>query len=101
MGLLWRLLAPRPLKKARRAMHPGWVIEDAIVRSARGGGHRRAQPKAQTYTAALQITSTDDGRVRELSCPHAHQSPGPAQECGQKMWREWHRDHPEDMLVGQ
>lgn len=33
--ILWRLLAPRRLKRARRALHPSWVIEDAIVRSAR------------------------------------------------------------------
>lgn len=33
MGLLWRVFAPRPLKRARRALHPSWVIEDAIVRS--------------------------------------------------------------------
>jgi hypothetical protein len=45
MGLLWRLFAPRPLKKARRAMHPSWVIEDAIVRSARGGRKRRGKPQ--------------------------------------------------------
>jgi hypothetical protein len=35
VGLLWRLFAPRPLKRARRALHPSWVIEDAIARSAR------------------------------------------------------------------
>ena len=44
MGLLWRLFAPRPLKKARRAMHPSWVVEDAIVRSVRGNSKRRKPP---------------------------------------------------------
>lgn len=41
MGFLWRAFAPRPLKKARRALHPGWVIEDAAVRAVRGRGRRR------------------------------------------------------------
>jgi len=44
MGLLWRLFAPRPLKKARRALHPSWVVEDAIVRSVRGS-HKRQRPR--------------------------------------------------------
>jgi hypothetical protein len=41
MRLLWRLFAPRPLKRARRMLHPSWVIEDAIVRSARRKRRRR------------------------------------------------------------
>jgi hypothetical protein len=40
MGVLWRVFAPRPLKKARRAMHPTWIAEDAIVRAARGRRRR-------------------------------------------------------------
>jgi hypothetical protein len=41
--ILWRLLAPRRLKRARRIMHPSWIIEDAIVRSARRRGRKGAR----------------------------------------------------------
>jgi len=41
MGIIWRLFAPRPLRRARRALHPAWVIEDAIVNSVRKGRRRR------------------------------------------------------------
>jgi hypothetical protein len=35
MGLIWRIVAPRKLRRARRMLHPGWIIQDAIVRSVR------------------------------------------------------------------
>lgn len=31
MGLLWRLFVPRPVKKARRALHPGRVVVRAVT----------------------------------------------------------------------
>lgn len=51
MGLFWRLLAPKPLKKARRALHPSWVIEDAIVHSVRGRKQKRRRRPAQRSRA--------------------------------------------------
>jgi hypothetical protein len=91
-------------------MHPGWIIEDAIVHSVRGRGRKRqrrapARPKpptytATTYTAELQITNKETGNVREISCGHDHRTEQAGQECGQKMWRQWSRDHPGDTLRG-
>jgi hypothetical protein len=69
MGLFWRLLAPKPLKSARRAMHPvslltprpvrnvkrvaaktinpigalGDAVENQVVKTVRGGGKKRGQ----------------------------------------------------------
>jgi len=63
MGLLWRIFAPRPLKKARRALHPSWVIEDAIVRSVRGGRRRRAPaPARSAFRAADPAQMSADHR---------------------------------------
>jgi len=66
MGLMWRLLAPRPLKRARRAMHPTWVIEDAIVHGVRGS-KRRARKRTPPRTGRPGALTTAD---------HAGTSPG-------------------------
>jgi hypothetical protein len=34
-SILWRVFAPRWMKRTRRAMHPSWVVKDAVVRRAR------------------------------------------------------------------
>jgi hypothetical protein len=34
-GILWRVFAPRWMKRTRRALHPSWVVKDAVVRRAR------------------------------------------------------------------
>ncbi len=60
MGLLWRLFAPRPLKKARRAMHPSWVVEDAIVRSVRGSRKRRRKPPRSRRQPSRQVPAQRD-----------------------------------------
>lgn len=74
MGLLWRLFAPKGLKRARRAMHPGWVIEDAIVRSARK--KRRARSRAPTFYGTCTFA---DGSY--VACSHAHRTPQAAETC--------------------
>jgi hypothetical protein len=89
VGLLWRLFAPRPLKKARRAMHPSWVIEDAIVRSVRGGKRRRA-PARKSFHATV---TRPDGSV--YKCHHQHRTEGAALECAQKYQRGLARKPPE------
>jgi hypothetical protein len=84
MGLLWRLFAPKGLKRARRAMHPSWVLEDAIVRGARtrrrqSRGPRRTPPRV--YGAELR--DTDTGRVWQ--CSHDHRSQASASHCADAM----------------
>jgi hypothetical protein len=79
MGVLWRLFAPRPLKKARHAMYPSWVLEDAIVRSARKGTRRR--PTGHEG----RVYDPDTGR--EWRCPHAHRTQEAAQRCANTMDR--------------
>jgi hypothetical protein len=76
MGLMWRLLAPRPLKRARRAMHPSWVIEDAIVHSVRGR-KRRASKRTPPRT----------GRPAMATQP-LPQAPSP-QQPRSKLKRNW------------
>jgi hypothetical protein len=54
MGILWRVFAPRGLKRARHALHPSWVIEDAIVRSLRGNPKGRGRART---TSRVQVAS--------------------------------------------
>jgi hypothetical protein len=89
MGLLWRAFAPRPLKRARRAMHPSWVIEDAIVRGLRGRRRRRrrsrpAQPSWQGKGEAF----TPDGTRVTFQCGHHHRSQRAALECMARRRRQ-------------
>ena len=59
MGLLWRLFAPRPLKRARRALHPSWVIEDATVR----GGIDRLSTAGNNIKTAYDKRYVDNGKI--------------------------------------
>ena len=80
--MLWRLFAPRPLKKARRAMHPSWVLEDAIVRSVRGGRRRRSRRRSAPW--GWQGTGeayTPDGRHVLFQCGHHHRTQAAMLEC--------------------
>jgi hypothetical protein len=61
---MWRLFAPRPLKKARRALHPSWVIEDAIVHSVRKGRRQRRRWAAQQRRAPRPHPVGGAGRYR-------------------------------------
>lgn len=94
MGLLWRLFAPRPLKKARRALHPSWVIEDAIVHSVRKGRRQRGRqrraprPRPQMQIPRLaeygaQLTDTATGRT--WRCSHDHITEADASRCADEM----------------
>jgi hypothetical protein len=89
MGLLWRLFAPRGLKKARRALHPSWILEDAIVRSARKR-RRQRRPHSQTRSrrASLafygaELSDTDTGRT--WRCTHDHTTQQAASRCADVM----------------
>jgi hypothetical protein len=94
MGLLWRLFAPRPLKKARRALHPSWVIEDAIVRSVRGGRRRRAPaPTRQASHAVSSDHSSGPSRIEPTDMP-GNPSPGwqpPSPQPPRKSWPARHK----------
>src|SRR5215471_5137060 len=94
MGLLWRLFAPRPLKKARRALHPSWVIEDAIVRSVRGGRRRRrSAPARQAIYAVNSDHPSGSPRIERTimtSSPSAGWQPPPPQPP-RKSWPARHK----------
>jgi hypothetical protein len=77
---MWRLFAPRPLKKARRAMHPSWVIEDAIVRSMRGGRRRRRRSAPRGWQGTGEAF-TPDGRHVRFQCGHHHRTQAAMLEC--------------------
>jgi hypothetical protein len=49
VGLFWRLFAPKPLKKIRRAAHPSWIVQDAIVKGVRGSRTKRRRLGTGTY----------------------------------------------------
>lgn len=85
MGLLWRLFAPKPLKQARRALHPSRVIEDAIVHSVRGKPRPRRQPQdpSAPYSAGLRHKVTG----QEWTCVHDHRTTAAATRCAQAMER--------------
>jgi hypothetical protein len=83
MGLLWRLFAPKGLKKARRALHPSWVLEDAIVRGVRKRRRRRrrqrrAPRRAPSPAYGAEIRDTDTGWT--WRCSHDH----PTQESASR-----------------
>jgi hypothetical protein len=98
VGLLWRLLAPRPLRKARRALHPSWVIEDAIVRGVRGSNRRRRArrrrrtgregrvydpemaARPQTYRATLKFPDGD-----QVCCAAGHPAKDAARRHGEQI----------------
>lgn len=90
MGLLWRLFAPKPLKKARRAVHPGRMLEDAIVRGARGKRRKRRKrrasapmrPRQPNYQGSFAMDGT------EYICHHKHRTPEAAAECGRRLARQ-------------
>jgi hypothetical protein len=70
-------------------MHPGRVLEDAIVRGARGKRRRKraparrpAKPKAMTYSASFVLNGQTFG------CEHSHRTQSAAAECGQKLARQ-------------
>jgi hypothetical protein len=90
VGLMWRLFAPKPLKKARRAMHPSWVLEDAIVRSVRGNRRRRQAPQRRTpqrqaYVDVYSGKIHDAGTGRTWRCNHDHASEASAIRCADAM----------------
>ena len=90
MGLVWRLFAPRPLKKARRAMHPSWVIEDAIVRSARGGRKRRRRSAPRGWQGTGEARTPDGSRVLFV-CGHHHRTQAAMLECAARRQRQIER----------
>jgi hypothetical protein len=84
MGLLWRLFAPKGLKKARGAMHPSWVLEDAIVRGARKRKRPRRTGRRESqrvYTAELRDTATG----QSWTCSHEHRTEKSANRCADAM----------------
>jgi hypothetical protein len=99
--------------KARRAMHPSWVVEDAIVRSVRGkrkrrgqqsqqrlGTSRQARPTAQPvalYTA--EIRDTDSGLT--WRCTHDHGTRESANRCADAMEERINRLGWEQATEGQ
>jgi len=89
MGLLWRLFAPRGLKRARRAMHPSWVLEDAVVRSVRMGRRkRRAAPRAPASRASAKVYGAelyDPDTRRAWRCTHGHATEESANRCADAM----------------
>jgi hypothetical protein len=90
VGLLWRVFAPRPLKKARRALHPSWVIEDAIVRNMRGGRKRRRRSAPQGWQGT-GAAYTPDGRHVRFQCGHHHRTQAAMQECVRRRQRQIER----------
>src|SRR3954453_7442681 len=69
----WRAVAPRPIKRARRAafgvMNPVQftesVVEDAVVRALRGSGRRRSGTPGMRITLEPQRGVSNGGVVLE------------------------------------
>jgi hypothetical protein len=83
MGILWRLLAPKPLKKARRSVrkvaHPvrtaSWALSPKAVKQLRRGAFRVAHPlEAAEFAAENVIVNAARDRKRGRRTP----SPGTA-----------------------
>jgi hypothetical protein len=98
MGLLWRLFAPKGLKKARRAMHPSWVLEDAVVRSARKSRRQRRAPRRTapapprtapaplgTASAPYRVAIQGDDIGQFWRCPNGHTTRASANRCANAM----------------
>ena len=90
MGLLWRLFAPKGLKKARRALHPSWVIEDAIVNGVRKPRRQRRAPRRTSPKAyGAEIHDTDTGQT--WRCSHDHRTQQSASRCADAMEKRINR----------
>jgi HIRAN domain len=88
MGILWRLLAPKSLKRARRtvrrAAHPvrtvGWAISPRPVKQIRRGAFKVAHPLEAAEFAAENavVGAVRDKRRRKRSKPAPRAAPGRA-----------------------
>lgn len=72
MGLLWRLFVPRPVKKARRALHPGKVVIRAVtprsVKRIRRVTFGVVHPFEAVESVIINSVVRSSKRSRDASC---------------------------------
>jgi hypothetical protein len=80
MGMLFRVFAPKPLKKARRITHPTIVATLALF-FALGGAASTAQPVARA-ACSQDVSATIEGE---------HKCLGPGEYCKLRAERQYER----------